>query len=331
MPAQPPATNPFAIATLVVALVTFIVAFLPLISTSGLPAAVAGVVIVLLLGIVARKQTRVSRAGGAGFTYAGLAVGAFALLIALGSAAVAPALDRLINERLDEAAESVGKPDVTPDPTADSRPPLDTVRQPQGTTTSGGIPVGPEGVAGTTAGANADAVVVRVYFDYLCPYCALFEEINGPTLRTLRESGEIIVDYHPISILDEASLDSVYSTRAASAAAWLVAEAPETFVAFHEALLANQPAEGTSGLSDAQLADLARAVGAPDAAADAIGDYSAYETFAAWVGAATGQAAADLAQLATPTILLDGQQLDHTRYDWTQPGQLERAIADARA
>jgi hypothetical protein len=39
----------------------------------------------------------------------------------------------------------------------------------------------------------------------MCPYCGLFEQLNGPTLDGLREDGLVVVEYHPLSILDQAS------------------------------------------------------------------------------------------------------------------------------
>src|SRR5665647_1489277 len=121
----------------------------------------------------------------------------------------------------------------------------DVADGPQGSTGSGAIPVGPEGVAGTVDGAAPDAVVVSVYADYMCPYCGQFEQVNGPTLDQLRGDGTIVVEYHPVSILDGASLGTAYSTRAAAAVALVADQAPEAFIAFNTALFATQPAENT--------------------------------------------------------------------------------------
>src|SRR5660398_99886 len=86
------------------------------------------------------------------------------------------------------------------------------------------------------------------------------------TLDELRQSGEIVVEYHPVSILDRSSGGTAYSTRSATAAALVAAEAPEAFVAFHNALFTNQPAEtsDTPYLTDAQLAEIARTAGVPE-------------------------------------------------------------------
>jgi len=218
------------------------------------------------------------------------------------------------------------------DPGADA-PSATAGATPAGATPAGAIPVGPDGTAGTTTGADPDAVVVSVYADYMCPFCGLFERTNGELLADLRESGDIVVEYHVISILDRMSAGSDYSTRSATAAALIADRAPDAFVTFNNALYAEQPEERTPGLTDAQLADAARAAGVGDDVAGTIADGSyltGTESFAGWVAAATRRAAADLPQLATPAILVDGDQLDSAEYDWTQPGRLAAAIDAAR-
>lgn len=220
----------------------------------------------------------------------------------------------------------------------------DVALRPAGSTLSGGIPVGADGLAGSTATPAADAVVVAVYSDYLCPICGVFEQTNGATLDQLRQSGEIVLEYHPVSILDRASGGTAYSTRSATAVALVAAEAPEAFVDFHNALFTNQPAEtsDTPYLTDTQLADIARTAGVPDAVAATIesGEYLGTQadaagkpldqTYVPWVLAATEQASKDLGQLGTPTIVIDGKVLDPKQYNWQEPGQLAQAIQDAK-
>ena len=213
----------------------------------------------------------------------------------------------------------------------------DVELRPEGSTLSGGIPVGKDGVAGVTEGAADDAVTVAVYSDFMCPICSAFEEVNGEMLTELRESGDIILEYHPVSILDQTSLGTQYSTRTAAASALVAHEAPEAFVDFVNALFVAQPAEGTTGLSDVEIAGLARDAGVPEEVAATI-ESSAYlgdgaddpATFLPWVSAATSQASKDLGRLGTPTILLDGEKLDTEKYNWTEEGVLAQAIEDAR-
>lgn len=168
-----------------------------------------------------------------------------------------------------------------------------------------------------------DVVVVSVYADYMCPFCGLFEQTRGPVLDELREAGDVVVAYHPITILDRYSQGSEFSTRTASAAFHVAEEAPEAFVAFNALLFANQPAEGSSGLSDDEIAEIAVEAGVPQDVADDLASGSYRE----WAQEATGLAEEDLERLATPTILVDGEVLAG---DWREDGVLEAAIEAAR-
>ena len=211
--------------------------------------------------------------------------------------------------------------------------PLGTVSAPATANDEGGVPVGQDGVAGGGT-AGADAVEVVVYSDYMCPICGMFEEINGPVLDELRENGEVIVEYRPVSILDRTSQGSLFSTRAAAAAGFVADQAPEGFVAFNAAMLTNQPEEGTNGLSDEQIADLARDAGVDEAVAAQIADGSYLEgddSFVPWVTAATEEATRAFPEgFGTPTILVNGENLSDLGVDWRMVGALVDAIEAAR-
>ncbi|RYV51241.1 DsbA family protein [Pengzhenrongella frigida] len=205
----------------------------------------------------------------------------------------------------------------------DEENPLQGITAPAGALDNGAIPVGADGTAGSTSGA--DAPTVAVYFDYLCPYCARFEDANAATLDKMASAGEITVAYHPISILDRLSSGTEYSTRAAQAVAFVADADPEHFVALHEALFANQPAENTAGLSDEEIAALAVEVGVPQDIADQIvADGGAFTT---WVAAATAQGQIDGVS-GTPTIMINGEKTADTLDIYTA-GPLEEAIRAA--
>jgi len=208
--------------------------------------------------------------------------------------------------------------------------PLGSVRAPATANDAGGIQVGADGIAGG-AEASPETVVVAVYSDYMCPICGVFEATNGPVLTELREAGEIVLEYRPVSILDRTSQGAQYSTRAASAAALVADRAPAAFVTFNDLLFANQPAEGTTGLSDERIAELATQAGAPEEVASSIiegSHMSGADSFAAWVAGATEQATRDFApQFGTPTILIDGEKLE---VDWRIEGALAAAVEEAR-
>jgi protein-disulfide isomerase len=193
---------------------------------------------------------------------------------------------------------------------------------------NGGIPVGADGAAGETAAA--DDVVVSVYFDYMCPWCGRFAEANDAELKSLLAEGGVTVEYHPLAFLDQQSAGAEYSTRAGNAAAVVADQAPEQYSAFHSALFENQPEEGTKGLSDDEIADLAREAGVPD---DVVEQFTAtasgetWRTFAPWLAANNNQMVTDLGKLGTPAVLIDGEEFTGDLYT---TGPLTEAIEAAK-
>ena len=201
------------------------------------------------------------------------------------------------------------------------------VAQPATANTEGGVTFGVDGVAGTTSGD--DAVNVDVYLDYMCPICGQFEDTNQQALDELREAGDITLTVHAISILDRVSQGSAYSTRSAQAFAFIADRAPEQALDFNAALFAQQPAEGTAGLTDDQLVSIAESVGVPTDVAAQIPDL----TFKQFVQAKTQVALADpdlknaQGSFGTPTILIDGAPITS---NWTVPGNLTAEIQAAK-
>ncbi len=189
-----------------------------------------------------------------------------------------------------------------------------------------GFPVGNTGVVGE--GLDESRVRVDVYLDFMCPICGVFEATQGPVLDQLREDGTADVYYHPISILDRASQNTEFSTRSASAAALIAEEAPANFLDFAKEMFLNQPAESTSGLSDAQMQEIATAVGVPDDVVAKIPDHS----YAAWVGSATEQASID-GMRGTPTVAINGviqdPQANPDHLNWSAQGALLQAVQNA--
>ena len=165
-------------------------------------------------------------------------------------------------------------------------------------------------------------VAVDVYADFQCPVCARFEATNGETLGNLVDDGQIALRYRPMAFLDRASTTD-YSTRALNAAAVVLDSAgPEAFVAFHDLLFADQPEEGTAGLTDDQLIGYAEQAGAtgPEVAAG-IRD----RTFEDWTARVTEEAS-KAGITGTPTVLVDGEVLDPAELT---PDGLTSAVAAA--
>lgn len=165
--------------------------------------------------------------------------------------------------------------------------------------------------------ASSDVVDIKIYYDYLCPNCGVFEERNGAQLRTWLEKGAATVEYHPIAIFTSKSNGTQYALRAANAAACIAEFSPDEFFAFHEALFADQPEENTDGLSDVDLVETAESVGVGNLGN--IEDCVQTQRFRSWVIEATQRAvsgpiaSSDVASVeSTPTIIVNGKQFVYT-------------------
>ncbi|QLL10340.1 DsbA family protein [Mycobacterium vicinigordonae] len=161
----------------------------------------------------------------------------------------------------------------------------------------------------TQPGTSEPKVVVAFYEDFLCPACGSFEQMFGPTVSNLIDTGAIAADYSMVSILDSA-LTQHYSSRAGAAAYCVADESTEAFRRFHNTLFAvgGQPSEsGDSFPDNARLIELARGAGAAGSVSDCInsGKYLSKVTSAA---AAAGVN-------ATPTVQINGQEYDVTTPD----------------
>ena len=222
-------------------------------------------------------------------------------------------------------------------------PALADVTAPAPANDKGGIPVSGDGSDDVGVVGDGD-VTLTVYFDFLCPICGQFEEINGDDIDTLLADGGTTVEYHPISFLDSKSAGTSYSTRAANAAAIVADKAPAQFAAFVSAMFVDQPAEGSAGRTDAEIKKIATDVGVPEDVAatftttvdgtfttktddvEATND-GTWRTMAPWVAAATNQMNTDIGKISTPTVLINGTDFGGA---WQTPGALLEAVQAAQ-
>jgi protein-disulfide isomerase len=290
--------------------------------------------VAVITGHIALRQIRARGDGGRGLAIAGLAIGYCGLLVgALFSAGLTAAYlnpDSGVRSAVESSARDLFR---TPTGSTGSvvypgSANLADVAGPSTAQTDGGIPVGARGVAGETPASGG--VVVTVYQDYACPACLKFEKANDAELAKLRATGRVTVEYHAISILDRMSSGHEYSTRAANAAAVVADEAPDSFLAFNAALFANQPPEGSTGLSDDRIASAARGAGVPQKVVDqftATAPGQKWRTFSPYVKALTHAANAQLGSSGgVPTVFINGTRFDG---NWLTAGELTSAIVAA--
>jgi protein-disulfide isomerase len=163
---------------------------------------------------------------------------------------------------------------------------------------------------------GAGPVTVDVYIDFQCPFCRQFELASGEALTEMATGGLISLAYHPMNFLDAASTTH-YSTRAVASSG--CAADGGRFAEYTHALFVNQPPEGSAGLTDAELVEIGRSVGLPDAAfADCVqeGRYLDWPPYVTAMAASRGVN-------ATPTVLVDGEAVP------ANTGMIAAAVAAA--
>ena len=190
--------------------------------------------------------------------------------------------------------------------------------------TGGGAVTGDYAV---TAGDPNAPVTLTIYQDFMCPYCGMFERGNRADLEALVDSGTAKIEFHIVNWQDRQSQGTRYSTRTGNAFVAVAKAEPQNVMAFNAALPHKQPEEGTPGLSDAEIAQLARDAGVGNDviatfARMANEDFITNSTLAAQTSGITG----------TPSILINGEKwpADNT-VNYLEPGPLKAAVEAAAA
>lgn len=173
-------------------------------------------------------------------------------------------------------------------------------------------PAIPDGGEPTPTEPRDGVVSIVEYVDFSCPICKQFEGEFGGYITGLVESGAATLEVHPVAILDERFTGPDFSTRVNNAGACVADARPKSFLDVMAAMFANQPAEGSAGLTDGQLIDIVHSVGVED---DAVDSCIEATSFRGWLTAATNRAAgnSDLAGpsgFGTPTLIVDGERWD---------------------
>lgn len=161
-----------------------------------------------------------------------------------------------------------------------------------------------------TASETGDPVQIVVWQDFDCVHCASFEEAHGEGVAEVVGAGDATAEYRTVNFLDSATS---YSSRAA-AAYYEVADqvGTEDALAFQQEMFTHQ---GTGGLDDSQIVEIASKHGADIEAAM---DEQAWRPMVDYTAA---RAQAD-GVTGTPTVLIDG-------VPWEQGSSIQDAISAA--
>jgi len=142
------------------------------------------------------------------------------------------------------------------------------------------------------------------YVDFMCPICNQFEQVYGAEIEGMVDDGSITLGIHPISILDKQSSGTQYSTRSANAAYCVAVEDADASLPFLQAMFENQPSEGSKGLTNSEILDIASGVGVTGIDA-CVND----GTYAGFVTAMTEETPIQPGSqgIGTPTIAVNGE------------------------
>ncbi|HJG52139.1 MAG TPA: thioredoxin domain-containing protein [Brachybacterium faecium] len=162
--------------------------------------------------------------------------------------------------------------------------------------------------------------VLEMHLDFMCPICGQFEEINGEDFQEIIESEEATVHLVPRRFLDPQSTTGDFSTRSANALACVYDESPENALTFQQLLFANQPAEGSAGLTDEEIWGYAQEAGASEEVQECMSS-GTYEPWVKKVADPHGEETGG----GTPYVEIDGTSFT----GWQEPGALREAVLAA--
>lgn len=186
----------------------------------------------------------------------------------------------------------------------------------------------PEGVAEDQPylpiGAPEDSgkPVLEIHLDFMCPVCGQFEDINGEDIEQIVEDEEATVHLVPRRFLDSASTTGDYSSRSANALACVWEDDPDNVLGFQQLMFANQPAEGSAGLTDDEIWGYAQEAGA----SDEVQSCMSAKTYQSWVRQVVDPYGSEVGG-GTPYVEIDGEAFGSDQ--WSQEGALREAVLAA--
>ncbi|KOV20911.1 membrane protein [Streptomyces sp. XY152] len=180
---------------------------------------------------------------------------------------------------------------------------------------------GKDGLAIPVGKESAKATLV-VWEDFRCPACKVFEQNYSPTLHQLTDSGQLKVEYHLVTLIDN-GMGGTGSRNAANAAA--CAQDAGKFAAYHDVLFENQPMESDDAFAgDGRLIELAGKVDGLDT--PAFRTCVEGGTHNGWV-AKSHEAFQKSGFSGTPTVMFDGKNIIQDRS--MTPEKFKRMVEEA--
>jgi protein-disulfide isomerase len=168
---------------------------------------------------------------------------------------------------------------------------------------------------------QTNPVEIKIYIDYQCPICAIFELPNSEQLENWVSTGAATMEIHPLSFLDGRGSPNAFSSRAANASLCVADYSPDNFFAYNTRLFQSQPAEGASGPENSELIAFAQEVGVTNT--EEVSNCINSKMFGSFIKDATERALSEpipgtqQSVTGTPAIFVNGQQ-----YTWATADEL---------
>jgi protein-disulfide isomerase len=168
---------------------------------------------------------------------------------------------------------------------------------------------------------QTNPVEIKIYIDYQCPICAIFELPNSEQLENWVSTGAATMEIHPLSFLDGRGSPNAFSSRAANASLCVADYSPDNFFAYNTRLFQSQPAEGASGPENSELIAFSQEVGVTNT--EEVSDCINSKMFGSFIKDATERALSEpipgtqQSVTGTPAIFVNGQQ-----YTWATADEL---------
>lgn len=160
----------------------------------------------------------------------------------------------------------------------------------------------------TPGTSNDGAPVLDVFFDYSCHFCAAFDTLHTEEITTLLRDGRITLALRPCKILGQNWTDIVMNGMGL-----VLDQQPDTALDFHNAAfsLFSEIYNSQDGnrLTVDELASTAKSTGVSGSIVDAFNKTVKDNSYGTWTETGTGTFK-DKGLQSTPTVLLDGTQLD---------------------
>ncbi|MGP3921701.1 DsbA family protein [Streptomyces sp. 8N616] len=164
---------------------------------------------------------------------------------------------------------------------------------------------------------------LTVYEDFRCPACGQFENGFRDTIHELQDKGQLKTEYHLATIID-GNLGGSGSRNAANAAA--CAQDAGKFQAYHDVLYRNQPPEQDDAFANkGRLIELAGKVeGLATAEFRKCVNEGSHD---GWVDK-SNSAFTSSGHRGTPTVLLNGKDVNSNQQDPLTPEKLKKTVED---